>query len=132
MQISSSMRAATPALKSTSFAKPQAEAAPATPEDSFTFGDDSKGAFIALGAGTGALGIGGTAALAMGSAKSFMSGHPLIGTGLAVGTLAFGATVGMMTFMGAAMSTDSGESAGLNAYLAGGALTTAGAALAIF
>jgi hypothetical protein len=124
-------------MQRTPYKAPQAAASQGTqdssPQESFAFSSDSgRNAFIGLGLASGVVGIGAPAALAMGSAKSFMSGSPLLGTGLAVASLATAGTVGMMALMGAAMSTDSGDSAGYNAYLAGGAITTAVAGLAIF
>jgi hypothetical protein len=104
-----------------------------SPKESFSFSSASdKAGFIGLGLASGAVGIGAPAALAMGSAKSFMNGSPLLGTGLAVASIATGATVGMVALMGAAMSSDAGGTAGFNSYLAGGAITTAAAGFAIF
>lgn len=108
------------------------QAASRQPSDQVTLGSDSdKMGFIGLGLATGAIGVGVPTALGMGAAKSFMSGNPLLGTGLAVATLVTSPLI-PFSFMPAAMSTDSGEGAGLKAYFAGAGLAAVGAGLAIF
>lgn len=101
------------------------------PSESVTLSSGDLG-MAGMGAAAGTIGIGAPAALAMGSVKSFMSGRPLLGTGLAVAGLAAGATLGTAALMGAAMSSDSGSSVGFSSYLAAGAATTVAAGFAIF
>ena len=90
-------------------------------------------AMVAMGAGTGAIGIGGTTALGMGAIKSFMSGNALAGTGFAVASLAVGGTLGLASFVGAAMSGGAnGDPTGFNSWALGGIATGVAAGLAIF
>lgn len=106
---------------------------PGAPSDSVTFsGGDGALAMGAFGALTGAVGIGGPAALGMGSVKAFISGRPLLGVALGAASLATGATLAPISLMGAAMSTDAGGTAGLNGYFAGALGTTVAAGIAIF
>jgi len=78
------------------------------------------------------VGVGAPAALGMGAVKSFLSGNHLAGLGLGLGALAVGGTVGTMALMGAAMSTDAGDTTGMNAYMAGAGISTLAAGVAIF
>ena len=113
--------------------QPRAERQPPfSPPDQFVSSSDGKGALAAMGFATGAIGIGAPAALGLGAAKAFVSGHPLAGAALAVGSLATGGVFVPVSLMGAAMSTASGSSAGYYGYLAGAVAGVAGAALTIF
>ena len=131
MQIPSSIKTPHKPISTTPMTKSSVEAPSSTPTDKFTFGGNDLD-FMTMGAVTGAVGVGGTAALAMGSAKAFLNGSPLLGSGLAVGTIAYGGSIGMASLMGAAMSTNSGSNVGFTSWMAGGAAGTAAAALAIF
>ena len=111
---------------------------PQPPLDGFKPGPQHSGgsrfslSAFGMGAVTGAVGVGGTGALGMGSVKAFMTGHPLLGVGLAVGAVASGATLAPMSLMGAAMSTDAGDTSGWHGYLAGAGASLVGSAIAIF
>lgn len=135
MQIRSSLLSQTSRATAPSAAKPESAESKATPtSDSVSFGSGGDGPLVmgAFGALTGAVGIGGPAALGMGSVKAFMSGHPLLGVGLGAACLATGATIAPISLMGAAMSTDAGGSAGINGYFAGAVGGTVAAGFAIF
>lgn len=133
MQISTSNnRAMTHMQRRPSAAASHQEAAPS---DNVTLGS-SKTAFRAMGFATGALGVGLPLAGVMGGIKIAMNSSSTLGT---VGGVALSVTSGLlatgtipMSLMGAAMSTDSGETSGANAYLLGAGLSTVGAGAAIF
>lgn len=134
MQISSTrINAFTPATRPQS--QPSPEQSDGAASDSVTFGQSSAGEMV-LGAGLmgglGAVGIGGPAALTLGSVKSFMNGNWILGAGLGAAAAVSIPTVGLTGLGLAAMTTDSGDSFGLNCYLAGGALTAAATGWAMF
>lgn len=93
---------------------------------------DSKLPLIGMGLATGAIGVGVPGALAIGALKSLVTGHALLFTGLTVAAVGVGVLTVPMSFMGAAMSTDAGSTAGLNAYFVGAGLSLGAAALSIF
>lgn len=128
-----STKLAGPKLAGNHFTKTSSKSNTSAPgTDSFTFSSADSTGFFGLGLASGVVGVGAPAALAMGSAKLYMNGQPLLATGLAAASLVAAGTVGTMALMGAAMSTDSGESAGINGYFTGAALSTAASGLAIF
>lgn len=104
----------------------------AQPEDSVSLG---KG-FVAMGLATGAIGVGAPAAAIMGGIKIATNASTGLGIAGGVALGVAGALIGTatvpMSLMGAAMSTDSGDTSGANAYLWGAGLTTVGAGAAIF
>ncbi len=103
------------------------------PTDSVAFGSVGETILgVGLMGGMGAVGIGGPAALALGSAKCLFSGHALAGVALGVAAAAAIPTVGLTSLGLAAMTTDSGSNTGLAIFGGGAALATAGAAWAMF
>lgn len=135
----SSTQLARPKFQVPSKTQATTEAAPQAAEasqDSVTFGSKlSVGETIAavgIAGGMGAVSIGGTAALGMGSVKSFMSGNILLGIGLGAAAAVAGPTVGLTGLGLAAMTTDGGDNTGMMLFGAGALVATTASALAIF
>ena len=133
MNVSSSLGPAQRALQTTPMVHQNVQPTESTPEDTFTFGDSSPAAIMAIGGGVGAVTIGATTALGMGAVKSFLNGNTLAGLGLAAGTVVSAGTLGIGGLTAAAMSGGrDGDPTGFMSYLAGGALATTAAGFAIF
>jgi hypothetical protein len=116
---------------------PQAATAEAQsgPSDSVTFGS-SNSAMIGMGMATGAIGVGAPVAGLMGGIKIACTANSALGVagGVALGlaSAAIGTATVPMSLMGAAMSTDSGNESGANAYFLTALGTSVAAGAAIF